>query len=348
MAQEMAKKLSVIIFSRNDTKNLLELIYNVYNIADQVVIIDSSEKTEREKIIRVIKKLEKTEFFWVVALGYPDPLRMYGLSKCKNDWVLYLDTDERISDALRQDVNKIIQTNNACAFAIKRFENRNTKKPNTFFTWQIRLYRKGCVRYKGIIHEQPIINGDIKRLDDKYYINHGKNVIGRDYWKMEKFERYSYESFNDVVIDYASKLNACTKDAFVKTQKGKFILLTLALYEKLGLKKKECEISNFDYLLLYSMRDFAYKFKSGDFRGILTTAVEKARWLKKFKKWKNSSEGKISFNIAIDIWKYGIISYLRLDDEKIVLKLNKKYANRKQGVDLLIKLIKDKYYGRYP
>lgn len=344
MAEE---KLSVLIFSRNETKNLLELIHDVYDIADQVVVIDSSGGEEKKRLMKGIEKLRKVDFFWVIALGYPDPLRMYGLSKCRNNWVLYLDTDERISASLKRDVNRIIQTEDSCAFAIKRFENRNVKKAETFFTWQIRLYRRDCVRYKGILHEQPMVRGIMKRMDNKYHIDHRENAIGRDYWKMERFERYSYESFNDAVVNYASKLSVCTEDAFVKTPKGRFLLSALALYERLGLKKKEDEIGNFDYFLLYSIRDFAYRLKSGDLKGIISTVTYRLRWIKEVKEWKSTEEGRRNFRIAMEIWKKGIIGYLRLDDEEVVLKLNKKYAKSKQGVDLLIKLLEDRYYGRY-
>ena len=345
----MAKeKLSVLIFSRNETRNLLELIRDIYDIADQIVVVDSSEGEEKKRLMKGIEKLRKVDFFWVIALGYPDPLRMYGLSKCRNDWVLYLDTDERISEALKRDVNKIIQTKDSCAFAIKRFENRNTKKAGTFFTWQIRLYRRSYVRYRGILHEQPLIKGSMRSMGDRYYIDHRENAIGRDYWKMEKFERYSYESFNGAIINYASKLSACTEDAFVKTLRGKFIIKALALYEKLGLKKKNGEISNFDYLLLYSLRDFAYRLKSGNPKGAMTAVLDRIKWLREIRRQKSTEEGRRDFRIAMEIWKKGIIEYLGLDDEGIVLKLNKKYAKSKQGVDLLIKLLEDRYYGRYP
>ena len=39
----------------------------------------------------------------------------------------------------------------------------------------------------------------------------------------------------------------------------------------------------------------------------------------------------------------GVTRYLGLDDPKVVERLNKKYRNKKQGVDLLISLLREKY-----
>lgn len=90
------QKLSVLIFSKNDAHKAIGLIEDIYGIADEIVLVDSSESAQRNTILNAKRrnKLGKLRVFYAVALGYPDPLRMYALSKCKNEWVLLIDTDE--------------------------------------------------------------------------------------------------------------------------------------------------------------------------------------------------------------------------------------------------------------
>ncbi|MHB1830733.1 MAG: hypothetical protein ACYCO0_05060, partial [Candidatus Micrarchaeaceae archaeon] len=66
--------------------------------------------------------LKKLMVFHVVALGYADPLRMYALKKCKNGWILMLDTDERISPELKASINELIGNARCSAFSMKRYE----------------------------------------------------------------------------------------------------------------------------------------------------------------------------------------------------------------------------------
>ena len=90
------QRLSVLIFSRNDVDKALDLIQDLYKIASEIILMDSSNKEGKERLLKRKEKLElgKVRIFNVVALGYPDPLRMYALAKCKNEWVLLIDTDE--------------------------------------------------------------------------------------------------------------------------------------------------------------------------------------------------------------------------------------------------------------
>ena len=78
---KMAERLSVLIFSRNDIDNALDLINDVYDFADDIVLVDSSSAKLHEELIRKKAKrsLSKLRVFYVVPLGYPDPLRMYAI-----------------------------------------------------------------------------------------------------------------------------------------------------------------------------------------------------------------------------------------------------------------------------
>ncbi len=104
-------KLTLLIFSRNDIDNALDLIKDMYKVSDEIVVMDGSDEIQHGYLIgqKEVRKLKKVAIYRVVALGYADPLRMYGLSKCNNEWVFLIDTDERLSGSFKNDLHLIIQ-----------------------------------------------------------------------------------------------------------------------------------------------------------------------------------------------------------------------------------------------
>ncbi|MGC8981980.1 MAG: hypothetical protein ACP5JU_03470, partial [Minisyncoccia bacterium] len=73
--------LSLLLFSRNDTKNALSLAESMLNAVDEVVIIDSSDEKEHNELVEKARKYSKINVFYALPLGYVEPLRSYGISK---------------------------------------------------------------------------------------------------------------------------------------------------------------------------------------------------------------------------------------------------------------------------
>ena len=67
---------------------------------------------------------------------------------------------------------------------------------------------------------------------------------------MEKFLRMSYKSFNERIIDNFYKITMPSRRNSIGAF-GMSLKILLLAYEKLGNKKQEDEISNFDYFVFY-------------------------------------------------------------------------------------------------
>lgn len=340
----------------------MSLINHVYEIADQIVIVDSSDRQGFDFVKKEIagRKLNKVELYHVLALGYPDPTRQYGLNKCRYDWVLYLDVDERINRELLTDISEMISKTKAQAFAIKRFEEVRTNEINgdsinkPFYTWQVRLYNRRHVTYRGTLHEQPIIDGTTLKLDHKYYMMHIVELrpyTNAPYNKLEVFDRLSYETLNNRLLGYASKMVVPDSGSIESKKRGKVLASALKLYQKLGRKRDEQEISDLDYFMLFTARDMVYAYKSRKLRRMLGVVPDRLAYLKRLRSWKSGKESSMMFEISNIIEKEGMIKYLKLDDNNIIAKLNRKYEWKKQGIEgieLLIMLLKKRYSGDYP
>ena len=70
--------------------------------------------------------------------------------------------------------------------------------------------------------------------------------------------------------------------------------------------------------------------------------------MRRLKEWKSAPDNEEVFEISKILHKIGLIRFLELDKEKTIIYLNKKYRNKKQGVELLMNLLKEKYERQNP
>ncbi len=344
----MAKRLSVLIFSRDDAAKAIALAKDIYEIADEIVLIDSSMKTIHSKLVSAKARmgLAKLRIYYAIPLGYPDPLRVWALKKCTNGWVMLLDTDERLSPALKSDLHKIINKAGFQALSIRRYEEVGRGFRGSFTNWQTRLFKKGSVTFKGIIHEEPAINGHIEKITgSEYYIDHVAELRGNaafGYSNMEKFLRMSYKDYNLRLIDYFYKVTV--PDRQDRAGAGGASLKTLlTLYEKLGLKHAGEEASHFDYFMFYYLMAVAMYLKKRRISGVFSGLVDAGKALAKVKAWQREEDATESFEISKILYKEGLIKFLELDKDSTIKWLNKRYSAQRGGIGLLIGLLKLRY-----
>ena len=346
------QKLSVIAFSRNDIDKALKFVAYIYEYVDDIVIVDASDDKEWKSFNKQKEKLGygKLRLYHTVAMGYPEPVFMYAYGKCKHEWVLYLDTDERLSDELARDLRKIIGEAKCDAFAIKRYEKVSKGKLGTHFTWQIHLSKAGKTVYKGLIHEQPIINGRIEMLDNAdYYITHEEELMRHtesafhEYNAMDKFERLSYSMYKAKMLDYAAKALTPTRRDISGTLSAAMITGLINVPESLRRMGEENEISLPEYFFMYYLRDLRIVVSErnlGDFWRLWGAVSKRVNLIKRSM---NEPDGKEIFEISKIIHSTGLTQYLNLDDEKELERLDRLYRGKKQGVTLLMDLLKSKY-----
>jgi len=177
------EKLTILFFSRNDIDNAIGLVNDIKDIADEIVLIDQSDREQKRKLMAFKRKagIKKFKVYDCVALGYPEPLQAYAFTKCTNEWVLRLDTDERIPEALKRDMKRIISATKMDGFAIRRYEYAGADGRSDFATWQVRLFKRSRTEYTGVLHEQPIVHGALGKLgDDGYYISHSEGLMNEE------------------------------------------------------------------------------------------------------------------------------------------------------------------------
>ncbi|HUW22057.1 MAG TPA: glycosyltransferase family 2 protein [Candidatus Bathyarchaeia archaeon] len=155
--------LSVIIIVRNEEAMIADALKSV-NWAEEIIVFDtgSSDKTAQ------VARDTGVKVFQVPFRGYNfSKWRNQALKRAGENWILYLDADERVTPLLKKEIQKVVK-NKISAYAISRRNFYLGKEMHYGGAWPddvIRLFhRQDLIRWVGELHEQPVISGKIGKL----------------------------------------------------------------------------------------------------------------------------------------------------------------------------------------
>lgn len=157
------QKISVVICTKNEEKNIEDCINSVKSFADEIIVIDmqSSDKTVS------IAKSKGAVIYPVKDYDWVEPVRNFGIGKAKNEWILVLDADERIPSTLAKKFIDIIKEDKYDAVKIPFkviFFNKWIKHTHWWPDYHVRFFRKGYVEWVVKIHPDIKVNGRILEL----------------------------------------------------------------------------------------------------------------------------------------------------------------------------------------
>ena len=183
-------KVTVVINTLNEEKNLPLAIASAKSFADEIVVCDMESE---DKTVEIAKSLG-AKVFTHKKTGYVEPARNFAVSKASNPWVLILDADEEVPDKLAQKINQILKNPKADYFRIPR-------KNIIFGYWMkhsrwwpdcnIRLFKKDFVSWNEIIHAVPMtqgVGGEIEAKEEFAIIHHNYDSVEQ---YLERMNRYS-------------------------------------------------------------------------------------------------------------------------------------------------------------
>jgi glycosyltransferase involved in cell wall biosynthesis len=210
------EKISVIMIVKNE-ESLLEEALKSVNWADEIIIVDA-ESTDNT--INIAAKYTKGIFVhkWE---GFAAQKR-YALNLTSNEWVLNLDADERVSDNLKKEINKL-DFSKIDGFKIPRDSyllNRHITSCGWNNDYQLRLFRKSKVSVtERLVHEGFEINGRTEKL--KFSLIHLtfmsiEKIVSKinNYSSLEAQEKFSNKKRVKIRTIILHALSAFLKDFF--------------------------------------------------------------------------------------------------------------------------------------
>lgn len=154
-------KLSVIIIAKNAENDIVDAVSSV-KFADEIVVIDNGSE---DRTVEISQK-QGVKVFLSSSNDFSEQ-RNFGLKKAKGDWVLYIDTDERVSSELAENIRQVVsEKKDFSAYKIKRKNFYYGAYEWPFIEKLERLFEKKKLNgWYGKLHESPKVTGEIGELD---------------------------------------------------------------------------------------------------------------------------------------------------------------------------------------
>jgi len=186
--------LSVGIITFNEEENLPRTLEAIKDIADEIVILDSFST---DNTVEIAKKYG-AKVYQEKWKGFRDQKNSL-LKKCNNEWILFLDADEVVSEELKRNIVKELKNPSADGYMIDRLTFylgkflKHVWRPD----WNLRLVKKSAnPRWEGEnIHEYLVIDGKVKKLKGYLYHYTYKN-LQEHFSKSIKYAKLSAEIYH--------------------------------------------------------------------------------------------------------------------------------------------------------
>ena len=182
--------ISVVIHTLNSGKCIRQCLESIKDF-DEIIICDmySSDDT-----LSIAKEFGTTIVMHEPSGGIPEPARPFAVRQATMDWILVVDSDEVIPEALKDYLYQIISSEKSPdALYIPRknyFMNRFMRA--AFPDYQLRFFKKKAFKdWPDTIHSCPEIEGNISKVPKKEslaIIHLEDNRIGA---RISKINRYT-------------------------------------------------------------------------------------------------------------------------------------------------------------
>jgi len=166
-------KISAVIITLNEEKNIQKCIDSVKSVVDEIVIVDSFSKDKTEEICRN----NGVVFLQNAWEGYGKQ-KNWGNQQATHDYILSIDADERLSDGLKEAILNIKKNWQYDVYSVNRLTCFNGRKLKycLYPDRQLRLFDRRKTKWtESKVHEKIIIDKNIKLKHTKKDILHFSN-----------------------------------------------------------------------------------------------------------------------------------------------------------------------------
>jgi len=183
---ENTTKISALAITLNEAEAIEDFIKSLW-FADEIIIIDSYSDddtvalaSQHEKVTVLKRKFDNFS-----------EQKNYAISQAKNDWVVFFDPDEEVTQDMAKEILDTLKAPKAIAYYIKRelyFMGKRIKYSGFQTDWVIRVFKKDHCQFNGdLVHETLDTKGTTAKLKTRLPHHTYKNFD--DY--TTKLHRYS-------------------------------------------------------------------------------------------------------------------------------------------------------------
>ncbi|MDQ0477907.1 glycosyltransferase family 2 protein [Chryseobacterium sp. MDT2-18] len=210
----LKERISGLIITFNEEKNIQEIL-DCFTFCDEIIVVDSFST---DKTVEIASRNPKVK---MIQNQFEDftKQRNLALESAKNDWVIFLDGDERITPQLRAEIFKELnKSDKKDAYYFYRqffFAGKPLHYSGTQTDKNFRLFRKSKCRYTAgkKVHETLEVNGSIGELRNK----------------LLHYSVADYESYREKMIHYGELKG---EELFAKGKKFSSLIMYIKMAAK--------------------------------------------------------------------------------------------------------------------
>ena len=195
--------VSVVVITRNEEDNISDCLKSAA-WADEIVILDDNSTDKTVSIVR-----QFTDKVSIRKMDIEGRHRNYAYSLAKNNWVLSLDADERVSPELAREITELLKGEmkyKAYTIPIKTYiGTRWIRHSGWYPAPKVRLFDKRSFKYEEAeVHPRVFIDGPCGHLT--------KDIV-----------HYSYKDFHDFFISLNNQTTLEAKKWFKERRNVNFV-----------------------------------------------------------------------------------------------------------------------------
>lgn len=186
-------KLTVTIITKNEEKNIRRCLESV-TFADEIIVLDSGSSDNTVAIAK-----EYTQHVYETNWPGYGIQKQRALAKAQGEWVLNLDADEAVSEALQHEIMQAISTNSADGYriAIQMYFYNQPLKYSSSPKRHVRLFKRAQAHFSAdIVHEKIILpEGVSLGIIKQPIMHHSFKDVSHMLYKMNKYSSYSAKTY---------------------------------------------------------------------------------------------------------------------------------------------------------
>jgi glycosyltransferase involved in cell wall biosynthesis len=144
--------VSVIIPTLNEQERIADAVSDAASWADEIIVVDGGSRDDT-----LARAAAAGAAVHIVADSTIGDQRNFGASIARNDWVLALDTDERVTESLREELRHVLKeaTHDAYRVRMRNFYlGRERTRGKWGRDWHVRLYKRELRFCLSRVHER--------------------------------------------------------------------------------------------------------------------------------------------------------------------------------------------------
>jgi len=157
--------LSVVVIARNEEKRISKCLESL-SFCDEIIVVDNGST---DKTVEIAEQFHARVFLCEEKSF--STLRNIGKEKATGIWILYVDADETIPQALKEEILRIIENEKgkkgiSTSYFITRENYYLGKKWPMRDKMQRFFLKNNLIQWEGTLHETAVIKGTMGILDE--------------------------------------------------------------------------------------------------------------------------------------------------------------------------------------